>query len=153
MHCKFTHLMIWVCIPKSCNDITNRCIKHNFLDRSYYEQAIKNMNAWLRQGVGLKTRGSCVQFTALVMFRSIGQTPYSTLPRSTQLKWIPSAQIQGWINSCRLQSRAHCHKKGKVCWSDRRIVIDVWNINNYTFTFTFLPLYDFVTVLPYTFAM
>ena len=44
MHCKYNYLIMLLCIPKSSNqsnDITNRCINHNFLDRGNYKQTIK----------------------------------------------------------------------------------------------------------------
>ena len=57
----------------------------------------------------------------LVMGRSVGQTLYSTLPRTTQLEWVPCAQIQGWVSSCRLHWRPLYHEERWTC-----IVMDVW---------------------------
>ena len=57
-----------------------------------------------------KWMGHWFQFTVLVMCRSVRQTLYCTLPRCTQ---VPSAQIKGWVNSCRRTIGTH-FARGKV---------------------------------------
>ena len=53
------------------------------------------------KALGLKIRRSVIWFPVQVMCKSVRQTLYSTLPRSTQPKWVPGAQIQSWINRFR----------------------------------------------------
>ena len=72
------------------------------------ERVIKWITCWTQD------QKVWVRFPVLTMCTRVGQTSYSTLPRSTQPKWVPGAQIQGWINSysCRLLC-AHCQAWGR----------------------------------------
>ena len=73
-------------------------------------------------------------------YRSVEQTSYSTLPWSTQPYYVPGAQIEGWINSCRLHWCPPCQlTRGKVKSVEHALS---WSLDSKQLRFTFSVTVD-----------
>ena len=88
----------------------------------YWAVQLINGRTWPGGYIAMDPRSEGLGLNVLIMFRSVSHAVavYSSLP-FIQGWWAPGAQIQGWINSCRLHWYPSC--KGKL-W--RTFVIYGW---------------------------